>query len=1139
MNPPIDHAKTLFLQAIESHPPEQWEEYLENACAGDSDLRARVADLLKAHQELGSFRDDAQARASTIDMPATEHLGAIIGPYKLLQQIGEGGMGIVYMAEQTAPVRRKVALKVIKPGMDTRQVIVRFEAERQALALMDHPNIARVFDAGATEAGLPYFVMELVKGIPITEYCDLNNLPMHDRLELFITVCHAVQHAHQKGIIHRDIKPSNIMITLHDGQPVVKVIDFGIAKAVNQQLTEKTLFTHFAQMVGTPLYMSPEQAELTGLDVDTRTDVYALGVLLYELLTGTTPFEQLRMRKAALEEIRRIIREEEFPRPSTRLSSTEGGIQTAVASHRHIDPGGLSRLVRGDLDWIAMKALEKDRTRRYATANDFAADIVRYLSDEPVEACPPSALYRIRKLVRRRRGLVLGTTLFGLLLILGTIISTWLAIRAMDAEHLAASRLEAETAAKSQAIQAVHEGQHRLYQAKLAEAKARRLTGHIGQRYQSLEALAEAAKLARELKLDKFHQLETRNETIASLMLPDLRPVRGVSAGLPPGTMRFGAIGPDLTFFARQDSQGRISVRSLDDGRELVQLTIGAKAGVAFCFSPSGNLLAIRYQEHIPGQSTNLEVWDWRKAKRIFQPGFSVSKDAFAFSPDERRLALGQEDGVVTLHEIATGQEVLTLKAPLIPTMLTFSPDGAQLAVSGRSSPTVYLHELTTGRLIVALDHPDKVMAVSWHPKNSILATACHDYQVYLWDIPQGVNRTILRGHRSIVYTVAFSPDGEFLLSESTDGSTQLWNIWTNQRLLTLPGRFGRFSADGQCLASWVGDTIQVWEFTPSGEFRISEAEGIALYQAEGHISPNGQYFAASVGKGVQLWNLATGQSQGVIPLRKALGVRFHPKGTELFIGAGGGLYRCELRQELDSLNIGPPQKLWDQGSLVSVDLDGEGRVLAATDRRGGWIWNLERRSDPPLRFDHPGAFYVSVSPDGRRIASGSWLEELGVKIWDAQSGKLERDLDPQARGAIVKFSPDGQLLVSASGEKFTFWETGSWNRVSDFPATGPNVGHAAFSPDGKTVALKTASNIVQLVDLSSGESFATLQLPHQDYLTWLTFSPEGEKLVTMLMGQPGMATWNIQSIRDRLQELGLDWTHRSHPRSGDAGRFN
>ena len=372
-----------------------------------------------------------------------ETAGTFVGPYKLLEQIGEGGMGVVYMADQQAPVRRRVALKIIKPGMDTRQVIARFEAERQALALMDHPNIARVLDAGTTSTGGPYFVMELVRGIPLTDYCDQNNLSVHQRLDLFVTVCHAVQHAHQKGIIHRDIKPSNVLITLHDGQPVPKVIDFGVAKATNQQLTEKTLFTNIAQMVGTPLYMSPEQAEMSGLDVDTRSDIYSLGVLLYELLTGTTPFDKKRIREAAYDEIRRIIREEEPPRPSTRIS-TLSGTCTAMAAHRQLDPRRLSQLVRGDLDWIVMKALEKDRTHRYETANGMARDIERYLHDEPVEARPPSARYRFHKFARRNRVALVTGMLVSTALLLGIVASTWQAVRATRAERLAEAARVAE-----------------------------------------------------------------------------------------------------------------------------------------------------------------------------------------------------------------------------------------------------------------------------------------------------------------------------------------------------------------------------------------------------------------------------------------------------------------------------------------------------------------------------------------------------------------------------------------------------------------------------------------------------------------------------------------------------------------------
>src|SRR5207247_1484286 len=356
------------------------------------------------------FALEESEQAAVFEKPAflpqpevlNERTGMMIGRYKLLQQIGEGGFGTVFMAEQLEPVQRKVALKIIKAGMDTREIIARFEAERQALALMDHPNIAQVLDGGTTASGRPYFVMELVRGLPITAYCDHDSLSTSERLDLFIKVCHAVQHAHQKGVIHRDLKPSNVLVTLHDGEPVPKVIDFGVAKALGQRLTEKTLFTGFQHMIGTPAYMSPEQAALSGLDIDTRADIYSLGVLLYELLTGALPFDADTFRKAALDEIRRMIRETEPPKPSTRLQ-TLGDKLMDVAKQRHTEPAALSRLIRGDLDWIVMKCLEKDRTRRYETANGLAADLHRHLENEPVVARPPSNLYRFDKLVRRNK----------------------------------------------------------------------------------------------------------------------------------------------------------------------------------------------------------------------------------------------------------------------------------------------------------------------------------------------------------------------------------------------------------------------------------------------------------------------------------------------------------------------------------------------------------------------------------------------------------------------------------------------------------------------------------------------------------------------------------------------------------------
>jgi eukaryotic-like serine/threonine-protein kinase len=447
--------EAIFHAARDIPDPDRRREYVREACGGDEARIAHVEALLAAADGPDSLLDRPAAGTpvATIDEPTTESPGTVIGPYKLIEQIGEGGMGRVWMAQQTEPVKRLVAVKLIKAGMDSRQVIARFEAERQALALMDHPNIARVLDGGTTSGGRPYFVMDLVKGVPITRYCDEHHLTPRQRLELFIPICQAIQHAHQKGIIHRDLKPSNVVVALYDGKPVPKVIDFGVAKAAGQPLTDKTLVTGFGNIVGTLEYMSPEQAELNQLDIDTRSDIYALGVLLYELLTGSPPFRRKELEKAGMVEMLRAIREQEPSKPSTKLSTAEG--LPTLAANRGTEPAKLTKLVRGELDWIVMKALEKDRNRRYETANGFAVDVQRYLADEPVEACPPSAGYRLRKFARRNKRTLFTAALLGVMLLVVAGTFGWMARdraahRGRNAEAVAALLDQCEDALRAE-----------------------------------------------------------------------------------------------------------------------------------------------------------------------------------------------------------------------------------------------------------------------------------------------------------------------------------------------------------------------------------------------------------------------------------------------------------------------------------------------------------------------------------------------------------------------------------------------------------------------------------------------------------------------------------------------------------------
>ena len=672
MNP---SREDLLFQLALCKPAAERAAYLDQATKGNLVLRERVESLLKAFDS-GDFIKQAPspelAATEIFTVPLTEKAGDTIGRYKLLEQVGEGGCGVVYVAEQTEPVRRRVALKVIKLGMDTKAVVARFEAERQALAMMDHPNIAKVLDAGTTDAGRPYFVMELVRGIRMTDYCDQAKLSTKERLDLFIKVCQAIQHAHQKGIIHRDIKPSNILVTLHDGVPVPKVIDFGIAKATEGRLTDATVYTQLNQFIGTPAYMSPEQAEMSGLDIDTRSDIYSLGVLLYELLVGSTPFDGKELLASGLDEMRRTIREKDPVRPSTKLGTLQGEELTTTAKRRSVEMPKLVNLLKGDLDWIVMKCLEKDRTRRYDTANGLAVDITRHLTDEPVLARPPSAAYKFQKAWRRNKVIFAAGTVVAVALVAGIMVSTWQAIRAEKAR--AGEATQRQMAQVN--LQRAQENEQKAQRAQVDEARQREM--------------AQAHAYAADVNL--AHQaLDDENLGRALELLERHRPKLG-EKDIRGWEWRY------LWQLCRSD--------------EAFSLAGHSNSVSAVAFSPDGKLVASI------GHDGKIKLWDLstRREANVLTHGSVVR--SLAWSPDGKVLATGADDGTVRLWDVVTSREIR--RFPSIQGThfgaVAFSPDGRVLATGGRDGK-ISLWDWEHNSLMAPLPgHPVGVGALVFSP---------------------------------------------------------------------------------------------------------------------------------------------------------------------------------------------------------------------------------------------------------------------------------------------------------------------------------------------------------------------------------------------------------------------------------------
>jgi serine/threonine protein kinase/WD40 repeat protein/tetratricopeptide (TPR) repeat protein len=1127
----------IFAAAVEIESEPARGKYLDQACGGDATLRAELDSLIRAHVEAASFLPAHRDETLGETVAADSRVGSAsskVGRYKLLQQIGEGGMGSVWMAEQERPVQRMVALKIIKAGMDSKQVIARFEAERQALALMSHPNIAKVLDAGTTDNGRPYFVMELVKGVPITEFCDKNKYTPQQRLKLFIDVCRAVQHAHQKGIIHRDIKPSNVMVTLHDGVPVVKVIDFGLAKATSQKLTERTLFTAYGQMVGTPTYMSPEQAEMSGLDVDTRTDVYSLGVLLYELMTGTTPIASQSLREAGFAEIQRIIQQEEAPPMSTRLSSL-GGSSTVIADNRGSDPQRLLQLFRGDLDVIVAKSLEKDRSRRYAAPSDFADDVQRFLDNEPIEARPASTAYRLKKAYQRHRAAVLTMAGVACVLVLATIFSGIQAVRA----SMAASELRRERGKTIEALE----------QAEAAQAESQN----------SLYDMSTTFGFA---KAEQWEPAQAMLWFANAGKHADPRSTRATEANL-----------RVATWGRRLPTPVRLLWRDDDPIK-------------AIAVHPSLPLLATRTSQGL------CQLWHMLQES---QPPRTVGPNAttMQWSPDGETLAVGTETGEVLLVDTSTKQVQQRIVHQEPVRCLKYSSDGTWLAIAGNS---VRLWDLGKGTFTQhRWQHPESVLALAFNDSATRILTGCADNLVRIYDTSKLTDTPLHEPSRHVIrefgdqpvveprfvdndqkYTVyrtgvidlVGTDDGEVsfsfdfkrpaidALARSADGKflavvghndagvidCENLNVW---RLRGRDYRAAVFSPDSQYLLTGaISGSIKRWRWDGAfGDDAESLFPDLGWIQAI-EIRPDGQHVVTLTKNGfVSVWQMPDRQPR--LPLGGAgSAIKLSRDGQYMLAtGAGwwwGTLRKLQVRSTTDLCPVG--RAITTDDLLIDADLHAEtSRICSATVTGiDVWDWNGGNRVIPTIRLPvEPTA--IAFAPRGEQICfvrlDGVLTcidADLGTTQWTARHGEVtpppvERptktmhfyrkpDGSPgaephrEAHRSRLQVSPDGRWLVTSGFDQSVYvWDAKTGNqRFAPLSLSGGGAfTDARLSEDGQFLAIWNQASI-SVWNLEARTQAARLPA-HGSAIRSIAFGPANKQLLTVCVN--GIARlWNLEA---------------------------
>ncbi len=1034
--------RTMLVGALERTDPAERTAYLDDACGDDTALRERVEDRLAAHEGARRLSDpDADASDRTalrldetretgvdlgsetqlisepsmgdvqpdgaaptiVDLVQVTRPGAFVpgqvlaGRFTLLEVLGEGGMGTVYRAEQSRPVKRQVALKLIRIGMDSRPVLARFEVERQALAMMDHPNIARVYDGGVTEAGQPFFAMELVRGVQITDYCDQKHLHVRNRLELFVAVCQAVQHAHQKGIIHRDLKPSNVMVTEVDGRPTPKVIDFGVAKATEFDLTDQS-FGDTGAIVGTPSYMSPEQADPSSMDVDTRTDVYALGAILYELLAGSPPMEAASLKRVALLEMLRMVREVDPPKPSTKVSVADA--LPSIAACRGIEPAHLKQSLQGDLDWIVMKALEKDRTRRYETANGFAADVMRYLASEPVSAAPPSRVYRMQKFVRKHRAGVIAASLVLLALLAGVTGTTLGLFEARRQERIAQQLATREAKARGEADERAEQLAREDYINRVNRAYREVQDDNValaedllhgcdperrGWEWHFVERLCNLERLVLDLGHASVNAMAYSPDgrwtvvgygTSTNFQGESTIEVRDVATGqrlkiLPgtKGTVFDVAVSADGKTVAAGCSAGLVMVWDVTTGKAVWARSDPGLDSMCVTFSPDGKSLAVGYGFYSRNSAGHVRVWDVATGKEIKSfPGPLGGVNKVAFHPDGKRLAVAGSE-LVEVWDLEKVRKIRDLKGhKRWIYCLAYSPDGKWLA-SGGWDRTVKLSDSETGvEALTIFAHKGFVLGLAFSPDGRTLATASEDRSTRLWEIPTGRQLAAFHGHTDFVQAVAFRPDGREVGTGSMDGSVRFWDLVTSRPVVVEH-------------VGWV-ERIAVRR---DGMRFLSET---GLHGGKDVVPTKG-------------WNPFTGEIDGALAR-----IRFDGLPAE-FVPGSGYLHRAATS---------PDGKLVAQNRSVRLgELAGQGGASRSKDYSFSSVFVRDAASGQvrhTLTAHTAEVVSLAFSPDSRRLATASF--DRTIKLWDTQTGQVVFTLLGHTGGVLsLMFSPDGRQIAS------------------------------------------------------------------------------------------------------------------------------